>query len=89
MERYGNAVWAGCLSAAKNEQGDYYAYFTVGDVSKAAGVSKNTARKYLEYLYENGNIKRLKTPRVTLYRLIAIYDDGRMVGIVGSEAYHE
>jgi predicted transcriptional regulator of viral defense system len=75
MERYGDAVWAACLDVARDDNGNYKAYFTVGEVMRSAGVSRGTARKYLDILYENGAIGRLKTDSLSLYRLIVSFED--------------
>lgn len=59
-ERYGNAVWEAIV---KMEQGDESGWFyaTVGEVAEVAGVTKPTAAKYLNKLYEMGRVTYFKT----------------------------
>ena len=59
-ERYGTAVWDAIVKMeASDESGWFYA--TVGEVAAEAGVTKPTAAKYLNKLYEMGRVTFFKT----------------------------
>lgn len=59
-ERYGTAVWQGLLSSTMTLANVYVQWATVGEVANAAGVSRATAKKYLDALVEMGQVKTMK-----------------------------
>jgi predicted ArsR family transcriptional regulator len=56
-QRYGTAVWEAINRICDNVVG----YHSIGEVAKEAGVTKPTAKKYLEILVENGDIEVIDT----------------------------
>jgi response regulator of citrate/malate metabolism len=69
-ERYGTEVWRGLLSVTINLANQYIQWATVGEVARAAGVSRGTAKKYLEMLIEKGDVKSMKFGNRTGYAVI-------------------
>lgn len=59
-ERYGSAVWAGLLASTVTLANVYVQWATVGQVAAAGGVSRGTAKKYLEELVDMGQAKKMK-----------------------------
>lgn len=55
-QRYGNAVWDAIAKLTDHRLGQGHVWVTVGEVAKEAGVSKPTARKYLNALWEMGDV---------------------------------
>ena len=60
VERYGGEVWRGLLASTLTLGNVYQRWATVGDVAKAAGVSRATAKKYLNLLVDKGEVKTMK-----------------------------
>jgi len=56
-ERYGNAVWDALMSLQNDLQEDAWGFHSVGEVMERAGVSRGTARKYLEMLNDKGHVR--------------------------------
>lgn len=54
-QRYGSAVWKALAHITRHYAHDNIIWATVGEVSKQAGVSKPTAKKYLTTLVEMGS----------------------------------
>jgi Fic family protein len=59
-ERYGTEVWQALVASSSDLGGVYRQFATVGEVSDLAGVSRITAKKYLEILVEQGAAERMK-----------------------------
>jgi response regulator of citrate/malate metabolism len=59
-ERYGTAVWQGLLASTLTLANVYQKWATVGEVAAAGGVSRATAKKYLDKLVEMGQVKMMK-----------------------------
>lgn len=59
-ERYGTAVWNGLLASTLTLANVYVQWASVGEVAIAGGVSRGTAKKYLELLVEKGAAKKMK-----------------------------
>lgn len=59
-ERYGSAVWAGLLASTLTLANVYVQWATVDQVARAGGVSRGTAKKYLEKLVTMGQAKKMK-----------------------------
>lgn len=59
-ERYGTLVWQGLLASTVTLASIYVQWATVGEVASAAGVSKPTARKYLNELVDMGRAESMK-----------------------------
>lgn len=70
-ERYGMAVWQAINEFDKNalEQGTTY-WFTVGDIAVGGGVSKPTARKYINALVEQGFVARAGTRKMPIFAAV-------------------
>lgn len=58
-ERYGTAVWDAIIALEDALGENDWGWHSAGEVAKVAGVSRNTARKYLDILYENGNVRSI------------------------------
>lgn len=67
MERYGTAVWEGLVKNTAVYADVYVQWATVGEVALTAGVSRATAKKYLEMLVEKGDAKSMKFGNRTGY----------------------
>jgi response regulator of citrate/malate metabolism len=68
-ERYGNAVFE-ALSQNTFQLADMYTQWaTVGEVAESAGVSKPTAKKYLDLLVEMGRVSAMKFGTRTGYAI--------------------
>jgi len=69
--RNAGEVYLAARRVALNKQGANWLYFTVGEVAKVCGRSKQTCRKYIKMMCEE-NICRLidghEMPRTHLYR---------------------
>ena len=59
-ERYGTEVWAGLVKSSSDLGGVYRQWATVGEVAIASGVSRGTAKKYLEKLVVMGTAEKMK-----------------------------
>lgn len=68
-ERYGSAVWAGLLASTMTLANVYVQWATVGEVAKASGVSRGTAKKYLDKLVAMGQVKTLTFGKRTGYAI--------------------
>lgn len=58
-ERYGTEVWNALVKNTRVLADIYVQWATVGEVAEAAGVSRGTAKKYLEALVNMGRAKRM------------------------------
>jgi len=58
-QRYGDAVWNALVAVFNDPNTPDDAYVSVGEVAIKAGVSRPTAKKYLEELRGMGNAKRV------------------------------
>lgn len=58
-ERYGTEVWNAICRLEDKLTPEQWGWHSAGEVGKEAGVSRNTARKYLDMLYENGNVRSI------------------------------
>ena len=71
MIKNGNVVYDAARIIALNKQGANWLYFTVGEVAKQCGKSKQTVRKYLKLMCEE-RICRLvvghEMPQTHLYK---------------------
>lgn len=67
-ERYGSAVWSAVQELSFLVEARMYCLLTVGEVAKKAGVSKPTAKKYLDLLAKEGYMHKSVFPSVTFYR---------------------
>lgn len=59
-ERYGTAIWDAIVKMEQEDESGWF-YATVGEVAERAGVSKPTASKYLDKLYQMGKVTFFKT----------------------------
>jgi response regulator of citrate/malate metabolism len=66
-ERYGTAVWQGLLASTITLANVYVQWATVGEVASASGVSRATAKKYLDKLVAMGQAKTMKFGKRTGY----------------------
>jgi len=67
----GNQVYEAARRVALNKQGANWLYFTVGEVAKASGRSKQTCRKYLTLMAEERIVRLVvghEMPRTHLYK---------------------
>jgi len=60
-ERYGTAVWNALIACEANRKDGEWGWVSVGEVMEEAGVSRGTARKYLEILRNSTHIRRIGT----------------------------
>lgn len=67
LERYGNEVWEGLNKTTRVYADVYVQWATVGEVAKAAGVTRPTAKKYLDKLVKMGKAKAMKFGKRTGY----------------------
>jgi len=58
-ERYGNAVWLALTEIFNAPETKDDEWITIGEVAERAGVSRPTAKKYLELLKTAGHAKRV------------------------------
>lgn len=70
-ERYGAAVWQGLLASSVTLANVYVQWATVGEVARAGGVSRATAKKYLDKLVEMGHAKSMKFGNRTGYTTVS------------------
>jgi response regulator of citrate/malate metabolism len=75
-QRYGDAVWAGLLASTMTLANVYIQWATVGDVARAGGVSRATAKKYLDVLVEMGQVKTMKFGARTGYAVTSGMEQG-------------
>jgi len=68
-ERYGSAVWAAliAINSSDDVMGGHSTYKTVATIADGAGVSKMTARKYLNELCESGHAHKIGQGRTVMY----------------------
>jgi len=59
-ERYGSSVWDALIKNTRVYANVYVQWATVGEVATTAGVSRGTAKKYLEMLVSTGHAKSMK-----------------------------
>ena len=59
-ERYGTAVWQGLLSSTATLANVYQQWATIEQVARAGGVSRGTAKKYLDKLVAMGQAVTMK-----------------------------
>lgn len=69
-ERYGSAVWDALQAVSYLVDPTIFVYVGVGEVAEKAGVSRPTAKKYLEMLYSEGHIKKMTAGKHSFYGLI-------------------
>lgn len=62
-ERYGNEVWRAVQCFAMEWQNGGPLFRTVGEVAREAGVSRGTAKKYLDILVDAGHVSFATTGR--------------------------
>lgn len=74
-ERYGNAVWDAVCELSHLVMENVYCFVSVGEVAKKAGVSRMTARKYLEIAKEQGHLSSLDFGKTRAYRLLIVDRD--------------
>ena len=67
-ERYGNAVWSAMCDLSYMVDTYIWVSLTVGEIADKAGVSKMTARKYLNELADMGKIAKGDHGKVHIYR---------------------
>jgi Mn-dependent DtxR family transcriptional regulator len=67
-ERYGTAVWDAIVALHMALSDDAWGWHRVGEIAKKAGVSRPTARKYLEGLYEMGHVRVIKDGSAWYYQ---------------------
>lgn len=58
-ERFGNAVWDALVALFNAPETEDDEWITIGEVASKAGVSRPTAKKYLELLIKSNNAKRI------------------------------
>lgn len=68
-ERYGTEVWEALINTTRVYANVYVQWATVGEVSEKAGVSRGTAKKYLEALVASGHAKAMKFGKRTGYSI--------------------
>lgn len=86
-ERYGSEVWTALVNNTRVLADVYVQWATVGEVAASAGVSRGTAKKYLEELVKMGRAKRMAFGKRHGYSVlsdaevdaIAIVDHGQNV----------
>lgn len=62
-ERYGTAVWEALVALEDGLAHDAWGWHSAGDVAEKAGVSRTTAKKYLDMMYKMGNVRSIGTRR--------------------------
>lgn len=67
-ERYGTAVWEAIADLTQHDVGFSHVWVSAGEVAKKAGVSRNTAKKYLCALWEMGDVNCAVIDGVTGFR---------------------
>jgi response regulator of citrate/malate metabolism len=68
-ERYGTAIYEALGEHTYQLADMYIQWATIGEVAKRAGVSRPTAKKYLDLLVEMGRVKSMKFGARTGYAL--------------------
>lgn len=58
-ERYGTEVWNALIALEDALPHDAWGWHSVGEVAEKAGVSRGTARKYLNALYEMQKVRSI------------------------------
>jgi len=58
-ERYGMEIWRALCELEDKLSPDAWGWHSAGDVAKHCGVSRNTARKYLDMFYEAGTVRSI------------------------------
>lgn len=58
-ERYGTAIWSALIALEDALAPDAWGWHSAGEVAEKAGVSRNTARKYLNKLYEMKHVRSI------------------------------
>lgn len=66
-ERYGTEVWNALVATTRVYANVYVQWATVGEVSQKAGVSRGTAKKYLDALVTMGQARSMKFGKRTGY----------------------
>lgn len=68
-ERYGTEVWNALVNTTRVYANVYVQWATVGEVAEKAGVSRGTAKKYLEKLISTKHAKSMKFGKRTGYSI--------------------
>jgi len=68
-ERYGSEVWQALINTTRVYANVYVQWATVGEVAEKAGVSRGTAKKYLDMLIKSGHAKSMKFGKRTGYSI--------------------
>lgn len=74
-ERYGKEVWEALVKETRVYADVYIQWATVGEVAEMAGVSRGTAKKYLEKLVGMGEARSMKFGKRTGYSVRAALGD--------------
>lgn len=60
-ERYGTAVWDALCALEDALTPDDWGWHSAGEVAEKAGVSRTTAKKYLDMMYEMNSVRSIGT----------------------------
>lgn len=74
-QRYGTAVFEALGENAFQLADMYIQWSTAGEVAERAGVSRPTAKKYLELMVEMGRVKSMKFGSRTGYAIETTYQE--------------
>lgn len=69
-ERYGTEVWDAVCELSHFVERGIYCFVTIGEVAQQAGVSRGTAKKYLEKARNQGHLSRVTLGKSYGYRLL-------------------
>jgi len=74
-ERFGTIVWNAMHELSYKCDDHVYAFVGISQVCESGGVSRPTAKKYLEQLRSDGFVSRMKINNSYCYRLLERSDD--------------
>ena len=83
-ERYGTDVWKALIANTRVLADVYVQWATVGEVAQGAGVSRNTAKKYLERLVDMGHAKKMAFGKRSGYSVCSDQGVAKIEGEVSS-----
>ena len=74
-QRYSELVWRGVETQAREVERGLFSFVSVGEVARAAGVSRPTAAKYLDAFADAGFMARMQIGDMSFYRPLSQNED--------------